>query len=523
MLQKKKSLLEKIVKKDYNNELEEVLEKKQFDENVKSTLLGILYKIEASYKDIETVKKDIQTKEEYVANIIEIIKNNCDSIEIIKMSDEQNKIPDKKTYIIDQENKKIIAYPIERKILYAISKIGKKEKIIKDEYFLINETISELINVGNSINMVEPLRDFNGYSWTTIPQEIESIDHNLIYQNLRILVGHEFLNKWIKNNEFIIDYFYLFKEKLENQYGKKNEEKMIELLSKISILLSIKFNKDKYEEISKIKGKVESELEKIQNKEEFIEKTTQKKIDISNQIKLIDETINDKNLLQEEYLKRNEQLPLEKKIFSMRILSKIMEDEKKDKLKELESLNKLLNPQNFVKYKKELEEKDKYLKVLDSGDKDKLINELKIKLQKLFLNMLEINIKKAETKQEIEKIIYDFRYYSLLQYDYERKIKNVKELNTDIDKIAKKIIDKAIENKIIESLSSDNDTNYQILKNIFHVRIIRLEDSYLKITKEKDKYYLQIFDENIFEEKIEIQKPKELEIKLNKKRAIMSY
>ena len=523
MLQKKKSLLEKIVKKDYNNELEEVLEKKQFDENVKSTLLGILYKIEASYKDIETVKKDIQTKEEYVANIIEIIKNNCDSIEIIKMSDEQDKIPDKKTYIIDQENKKIIAYPIERKILYAISKIGKKEKIIKDEYFLINETISELINVGNSINMVEPLRDFNGYSWTTIPQEIESIDHNLIYQNLRILVGHEFLNKWIKNNEFIIDYFYLFKEKLENQYGKKNEEKMIELLSKISILLSIKFNKDKYEEISEIKEKVESELEKIKNKQEFIEKTTQKKIDISNQIKLIDETINDKNLLQEEYFKRNEQLPLEKKIFSMRILSRIMEDEKKDKLNELESLNKILNPQNFVKYKKELEEKDKYLKVLDSGDKDKLINELKIKLQKLFLNMLEINIKKAETKQEIEKIIYDFRYYSLLQYDYERKIKNVKELNTDIDKIAKKIIDKAIENKVIESLSSDNDTNYQILKNIFHVRIIRLEDSYLKITKEKDKYYLQIFDENIFEEKIEIQKPKELEIKLNKKRAIMSY
>lgn len=523
MLQKKKSLLEKIVKKDYNNELEEVLEKKQFDENVKNTLLGILYKIEASYKDIETVKKDIQTKEEYVTNIIEIIKNNCDSIEIIKMSDEQNKIPDKKTYIIDQENKKIIAYPIERKILYAISKIGKKEKIIKDEYFLINETISELINVGNSINMVEPLRDFNGYSWTTIPQEIESIDHNLIYQNLRILVGHEFLNKWIKNNEFIIDYFYLFKEKLENQYGKKNEEKMIELLSKISILLSIKFNKDKYEEISKIKGKVESELEKIQNKEEFIEKTTQKKIDISNQIKLIDETINDKNLLQEEYLKRNEQLPLEKKIFSMRILSKIMEDEKKEKLNELENLNKILNPQNFMKYKKELEEKDKYLKFLDSGDKDKLINELKIKLQKLFLNMLEINIKKAETKQEIEKIIYDFRYYSLLQYDYERKIKNVKELNTDIDKIAKKIIDKAIENKVIESLSSDNDTNYQILKNIFHVRIIRLEDSYLKITKEKDKYYLQIFDENIFEEKIEIQKPKGLEIKLNKKRAIMSY
>ena len=44
-----------------------------------------------------------------------------------------------------------------------------------------------------------------------------------------------------------------------------------------------------------------------------------------------------------------------------------------------------------------------------------------------------------------------------------------------------------------------------------------LEDAYLKITKEKNKYFIKIFDENIFEEKIEISKPKDLEIKLNKK------
>ena len=239
-MHKKKNLLEKIVKKDYNNELEKVLETKQFDEHVKSTLLSILYKIEAAYKDLETVKKDVQTKEEYVANIIEIIKNNCDSIKIIRMNDEENKIPNNKTYIVDKENKTIIAYPIERKILYAIAKISKKDKIIKDDYFLINETLSELINVGNNINMVEPLRDFNGYSWTTIPQEIESIDHNLIYQILRILVGHKFLNKWVRNDEFIIDYFYLFKEELEGKYGKENMNRLIDILAKISILLSIK-------------------------------------------------------------------------------------------------------------------------------------------------------------------------------------------------------------------------------------------------------------------------------------------
>lgn len=520
MLQKKKNLFEKIVKKDYNNELEEVLETKQFDENVKSTLLGILYKVEAAYKDLETVKKDVQTKEEYVTNIIETIKNNCDSIKIVKMSDEKNKIPNNKTYIVDSANKTIIAYPIERKILYAISKINKRDKIIKDEYFLINETLSELINVGNNINMVEPLRDFNGYSWTTIPQEIESIDHNLIYQDLRILVGHEFLNKWIKNNEFIIDYFYLFKERLESKYGKKNEANIVELLSKISILLSLKFNSNKYEEISELKENIEYELGKVEDNKKFIEEETQNKIKLMQEIKQIDETINDKELLQKEYISRNEKLQLEKKIFSMRILSKIMEEEKEEKIKKLENINNLMNPQNFIEYKNRLEEKEKYLKILEFKDKEKKLEKLKIEFQKVFLKMLEINIKKAETKQEIEKIIYDFRYYSLLQFDNQRKIKDVKEIKKEIKEVSKMIINKAIEYKTIEKISDNKETNYEILKNIFNVRIIKLEDAYLKITKEKEKYFLQIFDENIFEEKIQIQKPEDLEIKLNKKRPI---
>ena len=63
--------------------------------------------------------------------------------------------------------------------------------------------------------MVEPLRDFNGYSWTTIPREIESIEHNLIYQNLIILVGNKFLNNWNYNKEFVMDYMELFREKME--------------------------------------------------------------------------------------------------------------------------------------------------------------------------------------------------------------------------------------------------------------------------------------------------------------------
>ena len=108
----------------------------------------------------------------------------------------------------------------------------------------------------------------------------------------------------------------------------------------------------------------------------------------------------------------------------------------------------------------------------------------------------------------------------MLQFDNQRKIKDVKEIKKEIKEVSKMIINKAIEYKTIEKISDNKETNYEILKNIFNVRIIKLEDAYLKITKEKEKYFLQIFDENIFEEKIQIQKPEDLEIKLNKKRPI---
>ena len=519
MPQKKKNIIEKIVKKDYNNELEEILEQKQFGEDAKSTLLSILYKIEVAYKDLETVKKDIESKEEYILNILEIIKNEIDTIKIIKMTDEKNKIPNNKTYIIKKDKKEIITYPIERKLLYAISKIGKKEKIIKDDYFIINETLSELINVGNNIQTVEPIRDFNGYSWTTIPQEIESIDHNLIYQNLRIIIGYKFLNKWIKNNEYIIDYFELFKYELEDRYGKENEEKIIELISKISVLLSCKFHHTKYEKLIKIKQEIKEELQKIQNKEEFIEDITKRKIEIEGKMRYIETTIRDKEALKKEYTIRNKKLPLDKKIFSMKVLSKLMEQERKQHFKELQKLNEIINPQKFIKYKEELKQKYKYLEALDKENKEEL-NKLKIELQKVFLNTIKININKAQTKQEIEKIIYDFRYYILLPYNKEKTIQKVEELQKPISEITEQIIKKAIELKVIEKISRNKKTNYEILKNIFNIRIIKLEDAYLKITKEKEKYYLQIFDENIFEDKIEISKPQDLEIKPNKKISI---
>ena len=100
--------LDKIVKKDYNNELEEVLEKKYFDENVKSILLSILYKVETAYKDYEKVKVDVATKEEFITNIIKSIKDNCDDIKLVKLNSQESEILGKKTFLVEKSKKRII-------------------------------------------------------------------------------------------------------------------------------------------------------------------------------------------------------------------------------------------------------------------------------------------------------------------------------------------------------------------------------------------------------------------------------
>ena len=522
MKPKKEKIIKKIVKKDYNNELENIIAEKEFTENAKSILLAILYKIETSYKDVKTVKQNVETKEEYLQNLINIIQKKCDKFEVIRMSDNTGKIPENKTFVINKEKKEIIAYPIERKVLYAIAKIGKKDKIVKDDYYILDETISNMINVGNNINMVEPLRDFNGYSWTTMASEIESIDHNLIYQNLRILIGYKFLNRWVKSKEFIMDYYEVLKNNLEKKYGKNNENSIIEELEKLSILLEIKFDKSKEEEISDEFERVSNLLNKMENKKEMIQEITEQKTEITKELRRYDTTINNKELLKQEYILRNEELPIDKKIFSLKILKKMMLEEREKNFTKIDELNKMLNPQKFVKYKNKLQYQFEYLKMADIENCEEELQRHKIILQKSFLKCFKSLISSIENKQDIMNLIYEFRYYIMLPFDNKTIIMERDELKVDLEKITRLLIKKANKLKAMEVISDNEETDYEILKNIFEVRIINLSDVYLKVFKEKDNYYIQIFDENTFEQKMEIDRPVDLNIKLNKKISIFS-
>ena len=83
---KKEDFLSKLNIKDYNNQLEDILEKKSFSEGAKNILLNILYKIETAYEDYNKVKIDTITKKDILEEIIEIIEKVTvkDIVEAVK-------------------------------------------------------------------------------------------------------------------------------------------------------------------------------------------------------------------------------------------------------------------------------------------------------------------------------------------------------------------------------------------------------------------------------------------------------
>jgi hypothetical protein len=92
-----------------------------------------------------------------------------------------------------------------------------------------------------------------------------------------------------------------------------------------------------------------------------------------------------------------------------------MAEERKKKIEELEKINQLLNPQKFVKYKKELERKEKVLKVLETENIQKDIDKLKLNLQKIFLKWLT---PPKATRITIIQMLRDFTVHHIFMMNF---------------------------------------------------------------------------------------------------------
>lgn len=495
-------MFKKIIKKDKNEELERILDEKQIDEQARNLLQGILYKIEVSYKDYQKAKAIEQTEEQYVDQLIINIKKKCNKIQVIKVSQKlkdeelEKKLKENKFIVSEEE---IISYPIEEKLLYAIEKKSNNPQILNNKYEEATIAVSNFINVGKNIDRLEVLRDFNGWSWTTIKKEIESIDANLIYQCLQILFGKEFMDNWIQDKDGIIDYF----EVMANdgkKYGKQTIERLKELLIKIAMINGVKENKEFSDQISKKLKEVKKELKVYEDTETNIERLSENRRKAMKQLKDIEKILRQESRLMAEYEKRDN-------AFNIKVLKKEFSDKRSKLLNEISEYNYLLNPMNYMKEKKKLEDEKARLDVKRTTKKQK--EELIAEFIEIFLKCFNIKIKESIEQEEIVKLIYQFRYFMCLPYDLESNVKDIKKFEEDIEKTEKLLAKKAIDNKVI------NKIPFEVMQHILETRIIVLEELYYKVEQEEEKYYVQIFDENITEEKIEIKSIGKT--KLNKK------
>ena len=319
-----------LIKKDKNEELEKILEQKNVNEQAKNLLQVILYKIEASYKDYQKVKGKKQTQEKYAEEILENIKKKCDKISVVKLNqnladEEIQKELRKSKYYVGQE---IVSYPIEEKILYAIEKKSRYPKILNNKYEEATTAISSLINTGKNMDRIEALRDFNGWSWTTIKKEMENIEANLVYQTLQIILGEEFLDNWVKDKDGIIDYLELLTEELTSQFDAQSAEKIKELLKKISIINTIKHNEEFAQNISQKLQQIDTEIEEYEDTQKKINKITSHKKQLLKELNKIEQILGQDAKLKAEYENQ--------KIFNIKVFRNQLETQKRQLLEEIE-------------------------------------------------------------------------------------------------------------------------------------------------------------------------------------------
>lgn len=493
----------KLLQRDYSEELEEICESKRFEKEAQNLLLSMFYKVDGAYNDYKTVKREVPSKEEFLEIIIDIVKKYCKEIEIARPNSELEKeLEISKCKIVEEEpdnkynkEQRVIFFPNEKVILYSIIKAGL-EKInakldIKDKAMLWS------IQIGRCISASEVIRDFNGFSWSQIINEIESIDCNVIYTDLIYLLGEKYVNNLKSSNI----------EKINNLLN----EDLLDKLQQLSLKFYLSSNEEQAKKVEENLKKNQEKLEKMNNQENFIEDISKNKKKLLNKIKEIDEQLNNPKQLRDEYIKINKDLPNEKKIFSVSHYEEMIQNERKKILNEIEDYNKLQNPIEFVKIKDELSSKIKYYESLKN---------IKIEdVQKKFLEVFSKEINTKNEKDDLIDYIYKIRYLKYLPVSKTKMMKDI----LSFEEIEKEAITKAIEKNIITPISNNAETDYLLLKSIFNTKNISLETLYIKLTIKDGKLISEIYDGDIIDSTNEVELPKGSNIHLRKTKKVKIF
>ena len=476
----KNKILSKLNIRDYNNELEKILENKLFSYDVKNLLLSMLYKIENAYRDYETVKVEVPSKKEFIENILRIIREKALKILLVKPGAPEAKELEQKNvkYKVDKENGEIVCFQNEFVMLTALLKLDQTNANLEIPYDYLEEPLIELINQGRLDSMLEVIRDFNGWSWDIVTKEIGDIKGNFLYQNLLLLNG--------KNANI------------------KKSKKMYNTIIKMSIqkYLANKENEDYIQKFEEIKKAKKERLELFEHKRDLLDKITEEKKEYTKQIEQIDRILNNNELLKKEYYERNKNLPNKEKIFSVSYLVGILEKERKKLLEGIEECNKIILPKEYVEQKSKLEEETRFL---ESIQIDIYRNDI-VEICKEFLENVKNIIKgiNEENKNKLITWIYKIRYYRYIPISETESVKDLQELNELFEEVIKLIIKKLQKFRIWDTFSENQELNYNILKEIFNTKIIYLQSINIQCRFENKVLIVEYYDDTVIDNSLEV-------------------
>lgn len=493
--------------KDYNIELDEVLDNKYFSSNIKSLLLNMIYKLEVSYKDYIMVKRCVRSKEDFLNELIETIRLYCDNVKVVEPDSDQAKIlvKNKLRALTNENERSILTYPTEIDLLYALSDISPKYFYINDN-FAIKSLIQQSLVNGFNISNVEILKDFNGWSWdSTFDDNFNYVD-NIIYINLLIMFGEKFLYEWRTYGSTRRDFLEEARKYIKLFTSNDNYYKYL-------LKTMYYFSDDKNKVIENIKES-RKDLKKMQNKAQYIDELKTRREKLSRKLEKIDKALNNKNILAKEYEKTNSKLEGKKKIKSLGKYKLIVQNQREKILKEINEITESIKPANYNFKKHMLSESLSFLEIKDKDFK------LLVGLQQEFLNFLEKKVSKISTRDDYVDILFILRYYSRLNLNKDTKVSDVEELAVKIDLIQKRVVTALCKLGAIRIISMNINLNYELIKYALDTKIINLEEIKLYFVKEKDGLIIKVFDKDVFEKhgrkKLEVNK-KTLVVKEKKK------
>ena len=465
------------------------------------------------YKDYFSVKKDIEEKNKFLENYINVIKTKCKKIDLLN----PQQVKDDNKYFVDRKKGEIKCLPNELILLLAIYELTEKnlpeDKVLLEDFTKI--CVSYCLNKGKTINFTEPIRDFNGWSWSIQIDNQENISFNLIYQNLLLL----FKYKYIQDNTGKANITELLTNKVaKDGYGEAGNE-FINIFFKLCVVLYNNISLENHDKCVKYKKSILVRKQMLKNRKEYVEDTNKNSENISKEIQSLDKMLQDIKLIRTQYQECIKSNPKEYLCISDFVEHK--EKEKKDLLKKIKINNKVLKQKQYLTNHDNYEYSLNYYDKIDDKEEKIDYQDLIVELEKSFLKCFKIKIEKDSLKKDLYNDVLQYRYYCNLLYKKNKTIIENEKISNELKNVSEFLIKKLLENKIIDTGFKSEKLNFEILNYIFKTKIIELENLTIKIRfSSNKKIEVEYYDSKILENKAIFEMPFEEEVTSKKDRKI---